>query len=227
MLGPGGEVGRGVAVSVHHESTGIAVKDPLGQRHPLSEPSTLRAGPARREPAVANDQLRAKPFGFVGELTCELRPCGVRDSAGKAVVAVEIVDGEILDGQPGVVLDQLTRDFMEEILASVGNPDVLATESHCGFGAVVGAAARSGQGTGVIPQLEKPAGERVVRRPSADLGPVRSRGDSEGNKAEIHSDKPGDLGYRQGLMAALRVEVRSTHVEGHLPAGTAPHDGGE
>ena len=63
--------------------------------------------------------------------------------------------------------------------------------------------------------------------PAADLGPVRPGGDGEGSKTEIHPDKPADPGSRTRLMAALRVEVGGADVEGHIPAGTAPHDGGE
>src|SRR5215216_4683889 len=44
-LGPGGEIGGGVAVSVHDEAASIAVEHPLGQLHSHLDGAAPRAGP--------------------------------------------------------------------------------------------------------------------------------------------------------------------------------------
>lgn len=116
---------------------------------------------------------------------------------------------------------------MKESSAGVGDPGVFASNSPSGLGAIAGAAARSRQGAGIMSQPSKPACQRAVRMPAADLGPIRSRGDGEGNKAQIHPDKPADLRFRTLLMAVYRMEVGGTDVERHVPAGASPHDGGE
>ena len=97
MLGPGGEVGGGVAIPVDDELAGIAVKGPLRQLHPLLLGSTPRAGPTRGVPAVTNHEVCAEPSGFIPELTGKFRPCGVADGPSKAVVADEVVDGKVLE----------------------------------------------------------------------------------------------------------------------------------
>jgi len=73
-------------------------------------------------------------------------------------MADEIVDGKVLDGQQGVVLDQLARDLMEEAAAGVGNSRVLTSKPPGGFSMVPGAALRSRQGAGTALQSAKPGG---------------------------------------------------------------------
>jgi hypothetical protein len=146
MLGPGGEVGGGVAIPVDDEFAGIAVKGPLRQLHLLLDGSTPGAGPTRRVPAVTNHQVCTEPSRLVNELTGKLRPRGVSDGSSKAVVTHEIVDGKVLDSQPGVVLDQLARDLVEEGSAGIRNVSVFARKPSGGLGVIVGSALSSRQG---------------------------------------------------------------------------------
>src|SRR5215207_2851847 len=44
-LGPGGEIGGGVAISVRDEAASIAVEHPLGQLHSRLDGAAPRAGP--------------------------------------------------------------------------------------------------------------------------------------------------------------------------------------
>jgi hypothetical protein len=104
-LSPGGEVGGGVAVPVHHQAASLAAVDPFGQLHPVIEPVARRAGLGRGKPAVADHQFPIKPSCLVAQLASELRPGGVGDRATQMPVADEVGDGEIFDGQPAVGLD--------------------------------------------------------------------------------------------------------------------------
>ena len=49
-----------------------------------------------------------------------------------------------------------SRTGAEETLAGIDDPGVFASKSPCGLGAIAGAAARSRQGAGVMPQPAKP-----------------------------------------------------------------------
>jgi hypothetical protein len=44
------------------------------------------------------------------------------------LVADEIGDSEVLDRQPGVGLDELGRDLVQEVSTSIGDSRVLASE---------------------------------------------------------------------------------------------------
>jgi hypothetical protein len=146
MLGPGGEVGGGVAIPVNDELAGTAVKGPLRQLHPLLLGSTPRAGPTRGVPAVTNHEVCAEPSGFIPELTGKFRPCGVADGPSKAVVADEVVDGKVLDSQPGVVLDQLARDLVEEGAAGIRYVSMFACKPSGGLDTLARSILSSRQG---------------------------------------------------------------------------------
>jgi hypothetical protein len=142
-------------------------------------------------------------------------------------VADEIVDGKVLDGQQGVVLDQLARDLMEEAAAGVGNPGVLTPKPPAGFCVVPGAALRSRQGAGTALQSAKPGGQGMVGLPATDLGSVRSCGNRERDKPYVDSDIAATLSFGTRLVAAPWMNVGCMDVETDIPAGTSPSDGGK
>jgi hypothetical protein len=142
-------------------------------------------------------------------------------------VTDEIVNGKVLDSQPGVVLDQLARYLMEEGSAGIRNVSVLACKLSCGLGVVTGSALSSRQGARAAPKSAKPARERIIGRPAPNLSPVRSCCDSECEETPVYPDEPTTLTLVTRLMTAPRMEVRRLDIETHIPAGTAPSYGGE
>ena len=53
------------------------------------------------------------PRLLVGELPGEFRPAGITDRAGEVAVADQVGDGEVLQAQPVVGLDELAGDLMQ------------------------------------------------------------------------------------------------------------------
>ena len=141
-LGPGGEIGCGVAVTVDNQAAAGTTEGPLGQSHLPSDISAHRADLAGRKPAVADDQLCAEPRRLVGELAGELGPGDIADGTGQTSVGDEIGDGEVFQTEPVVGLDQLAGDPMEKVSTDVGDPGVLPGQAPDRLGPV----ARAGQG---------------------------------------------------------------------------------
>jgi hypothetical protein len=96
LLSPGGEVGGGVAIPVHHQPAAVAAKEPIGQPQLLLDEPAARAGPGRGQPAVGGQHLPTAPRLLVAQLTAQLGPAGVADRAGQLLVADEVGDGEAL-----------------------------------------------------------------------------------------------------------------------------------
>jgi hypothetical protein len=105
-------------------------------------------------------------------LTAKFRPCGIFDGASEAVVADEVIDGKVLDRQPGVVLDQLARDLVEEGATSIRYAGMFACQPSGGLAAVAGSRLGSRQGARPVPKSPKAAPEWVVGRPAPNLSPV-------------------------------------------------------
>jgi hypothetical protein len=123
-LGPGGEVRGRIAVPVRRKTTTTTAKGSLCQSDGLAQRPALRAGLGGREPAVAGDQFGAQPGCLVAELAAKLSPGGITDCASETLVAREVGDGEVLDGQLGVGLDKLARDLVKEASPQVSNASV-------------------------------------------------------------------------------------------------------
>jgi hypothetical protein len=124
-LGPGGEVGGGVAVPVCDQAAGVAAKDALGQSQVLVDPPAPRAGLGGCKPSVRHHQLGAEPCRLVAELAGELSPSGVSDGAGQVAVGQQIGHGEVFQAQPIVGLDELAGNLMEECLPHIDDADML------------------------------------------------------------------------------------------------------
>jgi len=73
---------------------------------------TSRAGLRGREPAVTDDHFCPEPGRLVAELAGELGPAGITDCASQVLVAEEVGDGEVLQTEPVVGLDELAGDMM-------------------------------------------------------------------------------------------------------------------
>jgi hypothetical protein len=106
-LGPAGKVRGRVAVPIHRKPAPRALKCSLRQTHPRADPPAPRTGSGRCEPAVTGHQLGTKPRSLVAELAAEFRPGGVTYSAGETLVACEVGNSKVFNGQPGVGLGKL------------------------------------------------------------------------------------------------------------------------
>jgi hypothetical protein len=124
-LGPGGEVGGGVAVPVDDQPTAATVELPLGQPHLLLDQPAARAGLGGWEPAVTGDQLGPEPGRLVAKLAGEFGPGGVTDGAGQVPVGHEVGDGEVFQTEPVVGLDELAGNRVEEASTDIGDAGVL------------------------------------------------------------------------------------------------------
>jgi hypothetical protein len=106
-LGPPGKVRGRVAVPIHRKPAPRALEGSFCQGDPRADRPALRTGPRRCEPAVTGDQLGTKPGRLVAELAAEFRPGGVTYCAGETLVACEVGDSKVFNGQPGVGLGKL------------------------------------------------------------------------------------------------------------------------
>jgi hypothetical protein len=111
-LGPRGEVRRGVAVSIY------------GQAAPVA--------------AVRDPDLPAVPRLLVDDLPGEFCPARIGDGAGQVLVANQVGDGEVLQRQPVVGLDELAGDLMQEASTDIGDASVLLGQAAGNLGAIVG-----------------------------------------------------------------------------------------
>jgi hypothetical protein len=132
-LGPGGEVRGRIAVPVRRKTTTATAEGSLRQSDRLAQRPALRAGLGGCEPAIAGDQFGAQPRCLVAELAAKLRPGGITDCAGEMLVACEVGDGEVLDGQLGVGLDKLARDLVKEASPQVSNASMLLGQASAGL----------------------------------------------------------------------------------------------
>src|SRR5919108_3198456 len=98
-LGPGGEIGGGVAVPVSEQTAAPAAEGPFGQPHALPEQPAARADLGRREPAVGDHHLPAKPDLLVADLPGEFRPAGVGDGAGETLISGEVGSRKVFQAQ--------------------------------------------------------------------------------------------------------------------------------
>ena len=137
-LGPGGEIGGGVAVPIHNQPATTAAKGPRAQCHLLRHPSTGGAGLGRGKPALTNHQFAPEPGGLVLKLAGKLAPRGIGDGLGEALIADQVSHRKIFDGQPAVGLGELARDLMKEVSANVGNAVVLPGQQMDGFQTIPG-----------------------------------------------------------------------------------------
>ena len=223
-LGPGGEIGGGVAVPVHDQPASTAVERPRPQRQLLHDPSTDGAGLGRREPAVAHHQLPSAPGGLVAKLAGELCPGGVGDGSGEVPVADQICHGEIFDGQPTVGLGELAGDLMKEASADVGDAMVLPSQRTNGFRPVSGTPPGARERPGTLPQPAVPASQRSRSGEAADLGAIGAGNDGEGGKSTVDPDEPPNLTLRWLPVAAAGMEVRSLDVQVYIPSVSSPRD---
>ena len=225
-LGPGGEVGGGVAVAVDDQAAAGTAKDPLGQPHLSSDIAAHRANLGGCKPAVADDQLGAEPRCLVGELAGELGPGDITDGTGQTPVGDEVGNGEVFQTEPVVGLDELAGDLVEKVSTDVGDVGVLPGQAPDRLGPV----ARAGPGRRDVMRQPAEAHHAAMQRhgcsEAADLGPVRSRCHSERDEASVQPNKPVIAG-RSGQVATVGVQVGGLHVEADIPAGPVPTDGRE
>jgi hypothetical protein len=125
-LGPGGDIGGGIAVPVHDQPTNTAMIGPRPQRHLLRDSATCGAGLGGGEPALAYHQLAPVPGRLVPKLSAEFGPGGIGDGSGKALVADKVGYRKVFDGQRAVGLGELARDLVEEVSADVDDVIVLS-----------------------------------------------------------------------------------------------------
>jgi len=220
-LGPGGEVGGGVAVAVDDQAAAGTAKDPLGQPHLSSDIAAHRANLGGCKPAVADDQLGAEPRCLVGELAGELGPGDITDGTGQTPVGDEVGNGEVFQTEPVVGLDELAGDLVEKVSTDVGDVGVLPGQAPDRLGPV----ARAGPGRRDVMRQPAEAHHAAMQRhgcsEAADLGPVRSRCHSERDEASVQPNKPVIAG-RSGQVATVGVQVGGLHVEADIPAGPVP-----
>jgi hypothetical protein len=132
-------------------------------------PATSRADLGGGKPAVADHQLAPEPGRLVSKLAGELGPRGIGDGFGEALVADQVGDGKIFDGQLAVGLGKLARDLMKEVSPNVGNPNVLLGQHTSGFHLVLGTALGARELAGEPPEPATSASQRSRGVEAADL----------------------------------------------------------
>jgi hypothetical protein len=121
-----------VEIAVHHEST-FTSERPFGQRHRLLDVTAVGARFRGRVGAVRPDQLRAIPGGLVRQLADELRPTGVRDGFGGAMVRDPVAQSEVFDHNDELGCRPSRGRLVECVLADVRDPEVESGQSLRGF----------------------------------------------------------------------------------------------
>jgi hypothetical protein len=164
------------------------VKGALRQPHLSLDLPTPPTGPRRGEPAVTKHQFAIQPGGLVTELATEVGPGGIPNGAGKAGVADESRDIEILDHQLGVGLGELARDLVQEAPALIGDAGVLTGQSTDCLDAITGSSFGARHGSRAPLQPTKPASQRLWRLKAANHDTLGGGGYGKHAKAAVDAD---------------------------------------
>src|SRR6266446_9978137 len=109
--------------------------------------STVKAPFGGWIPLVNLDQGPAIPGGFVFQLADQFAPAHVADGLGQAVILDHVLDGQTLDADHLVLVNDACRELVLIILASISNLGVDASNFETSFVPVLGAFLLLGQPT--------------------------------------------------------------------------------
>jgi len=89
-------------------------------------------------PLVNFDKVPAIPRCLIFELGHELRPAHVMNRFGKGMVLDHVLHRQTLDTDRLVVTNQMRREFVQEITATISDPGMNASNFLAGFLSVLG-----------------------------------------------------------------------------------------
>jgi hypothetical protein len=182
----------GVHVSVMAGATPLAYPRADRQRQPVGQVTARRAGLARWQPTVDDDQIAPIPGALVLQHPAQLAPGRVADRPGKRVVGGHASHVQVLDHDRLVFADESSRQLVQMIAASVGDAGVDAGNPQTGPATVVGPLLSAGQDPLRLGEsLEVPEPVAWVR----DLLPCRQR--HQRGQPGVNADLR--LGWRQRM----------------------------
>src|SRR6266446_10938674 len=109
--------------------------------------STVKAPFGGWIPLVNLDQGPAIPGGFVFQLADQFAPAHVADGLGEAVILDHVLDGQTLDADHLVLVNDARREFMLIILAPISNLGMDASHADAGLVAILRSLLLLGQPT--------------------------------------------------------------------------------
>src|SRR5438132_7913856 len=95
--------------------------------------STVRTALGRGIPLVNLDQGASVPLRFVFQLTHEFAPADIADGLGEAMVGEHVLDGQTLDTDHLVLVNDARREFVLIIPSPVSNTGMDASHLEAGF----------------------------------------------------------------------------------------------
>jgi len=123
-------------------------------------------------------------------------------------VSEEVGDGEVLQAEPVVGLDELVGDLVQEASTHVGDAGVLSGQPPYRLPMVGGTGLGAGCGTGSSPQANHALLERLGRCEATGFGAGGCGRHREDGKASVHPNETIVVLRRAGRATALRMEVR-------------------
>lgn len=158
-----------------------------GQRELVELVAASRAGLARRQPAVHDNQSPAIPLAFVLKLPADLSPACIADRASEPGVTNHVLDCQVLDGDNIELPDQTSRELvccvlalMSDLAMGLGHANTLTLPA---FGALL----PPREGALLLPEVTQ---SPVVFLRVLDLLAGAERG--KVGQAEVHADAAVD-----------------------------------